>query len=108
MKTFQFERDPDNKWYVVLPEWEGAREELEMVCGADIMLDIVAQGRDLVSLSVSLEPIEDWKFQLFHVEDNSGGADYMLFDPEGNSFPVWLCQVVVYVYGRIPRTLYIN
>jgi hypothetical protein len=40
MKTFKFEKEKDNRWYIILPEWTGEKEELEMVCGADSMLDI--------------------------------------------------------------------
>jgi len=59
METFKFEKESDNKWYVVLPEWEGEHWELEMVMGADTMLDILAQGESEVYASLSLEPIDN-------------------------------------------------
>lgn len=27
----------DGRWYIVLPEWTGNKEDLEMVLGADIL-----------------------------------------------------------------------
>lgn len=26
-----FEKDPDGRWYAIVPEWKGDRAELEMV-----------------------------------------------------------------------------
>ncbi len=34
-----FDRYDDGRWYVVFPEYEGGHEDLEMVEGADKMLD---------------------------------------------------------------------
>lgn len=39
-----FERDPDQRWYAVVPLWEGERDALEMVAGADVMLGILSKG----------------------------------------------------------------
>ncbi len=39
MKRLRFYKEEDHRWYVDLHEWNGSKEELEMVMGADIMLD---------------------------------------------------------------------
>lgn len=40
MKYLKFEKDTSNRWYLILPEWKGDKSDLEMVCGADAMLDV--------------------------------------------------------------------
>ena len=37
--VFDFERWEDGRWFVILPEWDGDQDDLEMVEGADKMLD---------------------------------------------------------------------
>ncbi len=65
MRRFRFYKDELNRWYVDLPEWEGDQAELEMVCGADTMLDILAQGDGEVRLTLSLEPIETFSVDYY-------------------------------------------
>ena len=43
MRTFRFNKEEDNRWFVDLPEWEGEKDELEMVLGADMLLDIISK-----------------------------------------------------------------
>jgi hypothetical protein len=44
MESFRFYKDPDGRWYVDLPEYQGSKQDLEMVSGADAFLEILAQG----------------------------------------------------------------
>lgn len=108
MKTFKFEKEQDNKWYVVLPEWTGCKEELEMVRGADTMLDILAQGESETSLIISEDYFENSSFTLtFDKEEDEGGWYRLkgkLFE-----FDVWLCHVTKFVFGGyLPDKLYCN
>ena len=41
MKNLKFKKEEDNKWYIDLTEWTGDKADLEMVAGADILLDIL-------------------------------------------------------------------
>ena len=34
-----FVKEKSGRWYIDLPEWEGAHANLEMVAGADLLLD---------------------------------------------------------------------
>jgi hypothetical protein len=104
MKNFKFELEND-KWYVILPEWEGSKDELEMVCGADTMLDIVAQGETSVYLTISEKPFENYTFTLLYKEDLAEGGLYLLTS-ELHEFEVWLCHVTKFVYGYLPKILY--
>ena len=106
MKYFDFQKEGE-KWFVVLPEWTGDKEELEMVSGADIFLDMLAQGDDKVSLSVSTESFDSFQYKLTFVDYADGGGDYHL-KSELSEFPVWLCHVVKFVYGDLPKTLFIS
>jgi len=106
IRKFKFERE-GNQWFVILPEWTGAKSELEMVMGADTMLDILAQGENEVYITISEEPITDSKFMLTYLEGLEGGGLYKLTS-ELYTFEVWLCHVVKFIYGYIPTTLYIR
>ena len=94
---FMFEKDPDNRWYIILPEWEGDRAELEMVSGADTMLDIISQGENRVGVSLSLKPFDGSKYSLNFIKEQSGGGTYDLRSKYHN-FEVWLCHVVIFVF----------
>ena len=104
MRNFKFQLE-DNRWYVVLPEWEGIKDELEMVCGADTMLDIVAQGESTAYLTISETPIENQRFVLHYKEEEADGGLYLLTS-EMYEFEVWLCHVTKFVFGYLPKTLY--
>lgn len=106
MKNFKFEL-VENRWYVVLPEWKGSKDELEMVCGADTMLDILAQGNSIVYMTISEKEYEGYKFCLEYKEDMAEGGLYSLVSKEYN-FEVWLCHVTKFVFGYLPKKLYCN
>lgn len=109
MKYFKFIKEDDNKWYVDLPSWEGHKEELEMVLGADTMLDLLDLNQlHKVSLSIDTSHVNDSLIELHHLYDESGGAWYELKSKYYTSFNIWLCSVVKFVYGEIPRKFYIN
>ena len=114
-----YKEDWTNKWFVDLPEWEGPKSELEMVCGADTMLDIIAQGNDVVHLRISdkpftltdTEPIETNAYTLTKIEDTPdiGGAKYLMKEWYGFEYnlEMWLCHVTEFVFGYLPETIYI-
>jgi hypothetical protein len=104
MRNFKFERE-GNRWFIVLPEWEGIKDDLEMVCGADTMLDIVAQGENTAFMTISETVIENPTFILRYKEDQLEGGLYSLTS-ELHEFDVWLCHVTKFVYGYLPETLY--
>lgn len=109
MKMLNFNKESDGRWYIVLDEWEGDHSELEMVSGADTLLDILSAGKDFVSILISEEKsdIENPRFILNYVKDSGGGGIYRL-DSETYNFDIWLCHVTKFVYGYLPKTLYIK
>ena len=74
MSRFRFNKSPENRWYVDLPEWDGDQAELEMVCGADTMLDILAQVEGSVHMTISEDPIDNPRFTLHFNREEGGGA----------------------------------
>jgi hypothetical protein len=106
MKHFKFEKDLDSRWYVVLPEWTGDRAELEMVAGADAFCEILAQGEDVVDIGMSTKEFKDYRYKLEFVKHEGGGGDYHLTSALYD-FPVWLCHVTKFVFGEMPKFIYI-
>ena len=54
-----FEKWEDGRWFVVLPDYDGDQEDLEMVDGADAFLDYLTEDGLYVTINVSLEDTED-------------------------------------------------
>ena len=50
-----FEKWEDGRWFVVLPDYDGDQEDLEMVDGADTLLDFLTTDGLYVTVKVSLE-----------------------------------------------------
>jgi hypothetical protein len=106
VRKFKFERDiDDNRWYVILPEWEGDRSDLEMVCGADTMLDILSKGENFVEMFVSDKSFDDHTIELSFDKNDGGGAWYKLKSDKQN-FDVWLCGVTKFVFDDFPKKIY--
>jgi len=110
-KSLSFYKEEDGRWYIDLPTWTGTKAELEMVAGADKMLDILAQEKKEVTLDVSLYPLEDF-IKISKIEDcdpTTGGATYTIKN-EGDIFPsqMWLCDVTKFVFGYLPETIYLK
>jgi hypothetical protein len=105
MEIFKFYKDTDSKWYIDYPQWEGEKWELEMVSGADTLLDILAQGENEVRLKMSLEEFEDPSFTLKFLREESEGGWYKISDSI-LCFEIWLCHVTKFVFGFLPEVIY--
>jgi hypothetical protein len=119
----KFYKDTDNKWYADVPEWTGEKWELEMVYGADTMLDIIAQGENIVHLNllnkdprINTDNLEELPIALqidtlTKIKDTPdiGGALYLMKSWRGVelNIEVWLCHVTSFVFGELPETIYI-
>lgn len=107
---YRFYKENDGRWYVDLPEWEGPKSALEMVMGADTMLDILSEGEGEVTLEMSTEPIDkgDLLTFLYETPDFGEGAYYHMESYLGLEFnlDVWLCDVTKFVFGEFPKNIY--
>ena len=102
-------------WYIDLPEYlaeGGNKADLEMVSGADTMLDIIAGGKDEVTLQIDTRPFEGSdELLLTELCDPILGGGYYHMKQFGNkkvNKDLWLCDVTRFMFGDIPEKIYIR
>jgi hypothetical protein len=66
-RRFKFYKEEDGKWFVDLPEWEGDKDDLEMVMGADILLEILSNNSDYCYVTFSDEPFDGAKTLTYYL-----------------------------------------
>ena len=109
MKTLRFNKEEDKKWYVDLPKWTVAKTELEMVCGANDMLETLSDGKDYVILNLDTKEFENATLLKF-LKEEEGGGWYLLKsyqEIEYNS-EIWLCEVAKFIFGELPKEIYFS
>lgn len=112
MINLKFYKENDGRWYIDLPEWTGSKADLEMVCGADTLLDKLShQGKEVVC-KVSEIPVENFELLEFirEAQEWQNGAFYRIRSICGENFnlQVWLCNVTRFVFGYFPRKIYLS
>jgi hypothetical protein len=110
-QTFRFYKNEDNEWYIDLPGWTGSIDDLEMVQGADSMLDIVSENTNECFLEMSdqsFDGAEVLKLERARIESLGGGGDYILekYQLETINHKIWLCEVTRHVFNRLPDKIY--
>ena len=100
-----FEKREDGRWFVILPEWDGLQEDLEMVDGADTFLDFLTTDGLYVTLDVSLDELPGYSFLELVGHDALGGT-YQVCNVVGFDHEVWLCNVVHFLFGEHPENIY--
>lgn len=119
--TLSFEQDPDSRWYVIFPGWPLERAHLEMVAGADDMLNLLDKQEQKHLVTVSVIPSSKQRqlegyIQLTCVKSLLGGGGfYTVQGLEGWGTPnakrekqLWLCPVTLCVLGRYPKYIYVK
>ena len=102
---FRFNKE-DGRWYIDLPHWEGPKGALEMVGGADTLLDHLSNNGDTVLLRLSTEDTCPEGYQTLKriVKTPPNGCLYHL-----GIKPVWLCDVTKFVFaGIFPKRIHFN
>lgn len=114
MKPYKFIKEGRN-WYIDLPEYleaGGSKGDLQMVEGADTMLDTIADGAEEVSLVLDRAPFagSDELILVERCEPYIGGGYYNLRTFEGKMIDktMWLCAVTEYVFGDLPDRIFIK
>lgn len=114
MKSYQFIKT-GRDWFIDLPEYleqGGSKGDLQMVDGADTMLDMMAEGNDTVSLYVSRDAFDgaDLLVLTEKCDPYIGGGYYLMKNYEGQEINknMWLCQVTEFVFGDIPEQIYVK
>lgn len=110
MTKYRFYKDPDNNWYIDLPEWPGQKAELQMVCGADTMLEYMAEGNDIVFVYISEREFQGCDTLVMLPEVLPSGAYYLMQTMRGIeiNLQMWLCDVTKFVFGKFPEKLYLS
>lgn len=111
LKTYRFNKEDTGRWYIDIPEWTGHKADLEMVEGADTMLNYVGQGYPRVDLTLSEQPFagaDELKLLNDHSDRPGGGGIYLLENYEGEELnqQMWLCEVTAWVFGKLPPVIY--
>lgn len=109
-ELMRFVKEEDRAWYVDLPDYPGSHADLLMVCGADLLLEMIcSDGSSVVEMLVDTEPFEGHTTELILTREEAGGGWYdMMSNAVGGPYvwPVWLCKVVKYVFDGLPETIY--
>lgn len=109
-----FEKTNDGKWFVVLPKYDGEHEDLEMVFGANTLLDKISKGNDNVSIDVMTEKPKHCNYisGLLINHDDDGGTylmdtlDEVLEENTSLDNTFWLCNVTHFIFGEHPKQIY--
>ncbi len=104
MKNYTFNKE-QGCWYIDLPNWTGTKGELQMVAGADTLLDHLSNNGTTVNVALSTEKvINESGFQTLKriVKTPPNGCIYHL-----GFTPVWLCNVTKFVFeGIFPNQIH--
>lgn len=100
-----FDKWEDGRWYIILPEYDGEQEDLEMVDGADTLLDFLTTDGMYVSVDVSLEERKNWAVLELVAHDEMGGT-YQVKGIDDFDGDIWLCNVVHFLFGNHPEQIY--
>jgi len=102
---FTFERYQD-RWFIVLPEWEGDKDDLEMVMGVDTLLDIMSEGHYQIKVKITTEPFDEYQYHLRFVREEFEGAWYTVENKFDTVFECWLCAVTTFIFNEFPKEFY--
>jgi hypothetical protein len=100
-----------DRWYIDLPEWMGPKANLEMVEGADTLLDILSKGKDRITVSFT-DVKTDFPDKgvrstlgLTHVGNGTYNVnpDDTTFSREELPQQIWLCSVTQFIFGDYPK-----
>jgi len=123
IQTKRFYKEPDDRWYIDLPEYinagVGTKANLQMVAGADKWLDKLSGNTNEVTLTFSGEEFdgyEDHMFQSFdfpqdvYIDDKGEMHDDLSLGKwytTTSGHQLWLCPVTLYVFeGVYPQKIY--
>jgi hypothetical protein len=114
MKAYKFIKT-GQEWYIDLPEYleqGGSIGDLQMVDGADKMLDLMAGNENTVTLLISKEQFEDADMLTLteKCDPYIGGGYYIMKEYEGQEInqTMWLCQVTEFVFGDLPQQIFVK
>lgn len=110
MMILKFLKEEKNRWYIDLPNWSGRKSALEMVAGADKLLDFISNGKNSVELYIDTEQFTGANCLTKINTCWFNGADYKidLYDNYQLNLKIWLCDVTKHVLGDFPDKIYFS
>lgn len=116
-----FDKEANGEWYIHLPEYidqGGTKADLQMVGGADTLLDILSQREDKVRVTFSREDFHGCEYQLdlMRIEESVEEEDWGIYrgtPVDSEVYPeietVMLCPVTKFVFDwEFPSKIYIR
>lgn len=103
-----FVKEPDGRWYADIRHWPGLfHSNLEMVAGADDLLNALDRGSGYVKMEVALDPADkrDW-FKMIKMSQTDMGATYRVLYCDRYNGKAWLCNVGKFVMGKHPDSIF--
>lgn len=99
-----------NKWYFDLPNWTGRKGALQMVSGADKMLELLSNEKNYVNLLVSRKFYDGADIIKLKRKSLINGAHYNVINNETNFNlnKIWLCGVTEKVFGEYPQEIFFS
>jgi len=105
----------DRRWYIDLPAYlaqGGNKADLQMVEGADVLLNFMAHGKKIVTLQLDREPFEGADVlelvELCNAPKGGGYYQMHTFRKQAIEKRIWLCDVTLFVFGDMPERIYIR
>lgn len=114
MQTLTFHKTLQGNWFIVLPEWEGDPSQLQMVLGANTLLDELSPKEEDVSLLITtnIKEMREESKSTHHMKswDWLQRADFIpvaegYYYNHGSKY-LWLCPVTQFVFGEFPKIIY--
>jgi hypothetical protein len=103
------------EWFIDLPEYlaqGGTKGDLQMVEGADKMLDMMAGNANNITLNIAKEPFDNADLLVLteKCDPYIGGGYYLMKFHEGIEVnkTMWLCQVTEFVFGELPENIFVR
>jgi hypothetical protein len=110
-RAIRFYKNAKHEWYADIPEWGGDLADLQMVEGADELLNWIAAAENECKLLMADDRIADAEIlDLVYIREENlgGGGDYLLenFRGEFKNHKLWLCKVTEFVFKQLPERIY--
>ena len=93
------------RWFVDIP-WDGDVADLQIVVGANLLLDSLCNGNLRISIEVSTDPIKDYIY-LNKISEDEFGATYWINTPNFSG-EIWLSPVTLAIFPDYPKDLYMK
>lgn len=103
------------QWFIELPEYlaqGGSKADLQMVEGADELLNFIAGSKKRVTIQLDRKPFEgaDVLKLIELCEAPKGGGYYQMHTYRNQIIEkrIWLCDVTLFIFGDMPEQIYIS